>query len=75
MTERVIILGHVSADKTSMTSALLAVRDALVANDVGEAYHRLRMLADPDCSVFLRTGDHWSEWERCADAEKGSDNG
>jgi hypothetical protein len=42
---------------------LLAVRNALIAGDINEAYHQLRMMADPSCDIALHTGDHWTEWE------------
>jgi hypothetical protein len=46
-------------------AALLAIRDALVEGDPQEAYHQLRMIADPDCKVSLANrGDHWAEWGR-----------
>lgn len=48
---------------------LLAIRDALVAGDSNEAYHQLRMAADPDCKNALRyQGDHWKPWGDIADA-------
>lgn len=49
---------------------LLSVRNALIAGDVDEAYHQLRMLADPTGSVQLQTGDHWTQWEKIAEAAK-----
>lgn len=45
---------------------LLAVRNALIAGDLNEAYHQLRTMADGDCTVYLKTGDHWTEWEHTA---------
>jgi hypothetical protein len=47
-------------------AGLLAIRDALVMQDVDEAYHQLRLLADADCAIALATGEHWTEWERAA---------
>lgn len=42
---------------------LIAIRDALVINDVHEAYHQLRVIADPEPEVGR---DHWEAWERAA---------
>lgn len=47
---------------------LLAIRDALVADDKDEAFHQLRMAADPECKNFLRYHDHWTPWEDIAAA-------
>lgn len=42
-------------------AGLLAIRDALIDSDEAEAYHQLRMLADPDAEPGR---DHWAEWEK-----------
>lgn len=47
--------------------ALIAIRDALVDDCLDDAYHILRMQADPDCKVALTQGDHWSQWEAIAE--------
>lgn len=47
---------------------LLAIRDALIADDKFEAYHRLRLVADPDCSNAVKYGDHWHPWQEIAKA-------
>jgi hypothetical protein len=47
--------------------ALIAIRDSLVDEDYDQAYHILRMQADPDCHVCLTQGDHWAQWEAIAE--------
>lgn len=47
--------------------ALIAIRDAIIDGDPSEAYHILRMQADPDCKVVLTQGDHWAQWEAIAE--------
>lgn len=47
-------------------SALMALHDALVADDSMEAFHILRMQADPDCKVFLERRDHFAQWKALA---------
>lgn len=42
---------------------IVYVRDALVMGDYDEAYHQLRMMVDPECAVYERTKDHWSDVE------------
>lgn len=49
-------------------SDLLAIRDALIADDAMEAYHQLRMIADPDCRNAFALGEHWASWEALAAA-------
>lgn len=52
--------GWVSVEVTK----LLAVHDALVDGDTSEAFHQLRLIADPDGgSVAIETGDSFSKWE------------
>lgn len=47
-------------------SSLLAIRDALITEDYHEAYHQLRLIADPDCEHALAERNHWIEWEHMA---------
>lgn len=50
-------------------SALIAIRDALIAEDIQEAYHQLRMIVDPNNDVWLAEHNHWAELEREASKE------
>lgn len=54
--------GHVSIS----AAALVALHDALVDGDANEAFHILRMQADPDCRVFLTKRDHFAQWKEIA---------
>lgn len=46
---------------------LLAIRDALVADNVTAAYHWLIKLIDPDFDVAVaNAGNHWADVERAA---------
>jgi hypothetical protein len=46
--------------------ALIEIRDLLVKGDSSEAYHVLRMQADPTGSVYRNQGDHWANWNAIA---------
>lgn len=45
---------------------IIACRDALFETDADEAYHQLRMMVDPNCDVYRRTGDHWTDVQSVA---------
>lgn len=47
-------------------AALLAIRDALIVEDYNEAYHQLRLIADPECEHALAERNHWIKWETMA---------
>ena len=57
------MIGYVMVNAKS----LIAIRDALVDECYDDAYHILRMQADPDCEVHLTQGDHWAQWEAIAE--------
>lgn len=51
--------------------SLLAIRDAMVANDVNEAYFQLLHAVDPDAKIAFRNrGNHWFELEAAAAGQK-----
>lgn len=56
------MIGYVMID----AAALIAIRDALVNNEVDEAYHILRVQADPDFRHSLAAGNSWLQWEEIA---------
>ncbi len=57
------MVGHILVN----AKALMAIEKALVADDVHEAYHILRMQADPNNRHALAGRDHFAQWKRIAE--------